>query len=76
MIIYCLSSTYLCTAEGMSRVMCLQGMETHERNLITEQEYKEIKATALALWTSDDPTAGVSEVAVGSPVLSTPLKWW
>jgi len=56
--------------------MCLQGMETHERNLITEQEYKEIKATALALWTSDDPTAGVSEVAVGSPVLSTPLKWW
>lgn len=50
---------------GMDQTMrdniVLQDMETRLRNLIQPEEYGSIKAETLVLWTSDDPTADVSE---------------
>jgi 2-hydroxy-6-oxonona-2,4-dienedioate hydrolase len=46
---------------AMSDIMALQDPETRARNLITPEEYARIGAPTLVLWTSDDPTADVSE---------------
>lgn len=48
-------------AEAMKHNMVLQDMETRKRNLIYPADYGRIKAPTLVLWTSDDPTADVSE---------------
>lgn len=48
-------------AEAMNHNMVLQDMETRKRNLIYPADYARIKAPTLVLWTSDDPTADVSE---------------
>lgn len=47
--------------KAMERNLCLQIMEIRQRNLISDQAYNTIKAPTLVLWTSDDPTADVSE---------------
>lgn len=41
--------------------MVLQDMDTRVRNLMRPEDYARIKAPTLVLWTSDDPTADVSE---------------
>lgn len=48
-------------AEGMRHNMILQEMEVRQRNIIQPEDYARIKAPTLVLWTSDDPTADVSE---------------
>ncbi len=48
-------------AGTMQRVMCLQEMEVRRRNMITEEQYRSIKAPALVIWTSHDPTATPEE---------------
>lgn len=48
-------------AEAMKHNMVLQDMETRKRNLIYPADYGRITAPTLVLWTSDDPTADVSE---------------
>ena len=48
-------------AEAMKHNMVLQDMETRKRNLIYPADYARIQAPTLVLWTSDDPTADVSE---------------
>ena len=47
--------------EGMKNNMILQEMEVRKRNLLYADDYARIKAPTLVLWTSDDPTADVSE---------------
>lgn len=44
-------------AGTMERVMCLQDMPVRRRNMITEAQYRSIRAPTLVLWTSHDPTA-------------------
>ncbi|AGW92907.1 alpha/beta fold hydrolase [Cupriavidus sp. DF5525] len=39
----------------------LQDMETRQRNILRAADYGRIQAPTLVLWTSDDPTADVSE---------------
>ena len=46
---------------AMSDIMALQDPEIRARNLLGPKEYGAIKAPTLVLWTSDDPTADVSE---------------
>lgn len=46
---------------AMSDIMALQDPEIRARNLLGPAEYGAIKAPTLVLWTSDDPTADVSE---------------
>ncbi|MDF2581884.1 MAG: putative hydrolase or acyltransferase of alpha/beta superfamily [Mycobacterium sp.] len=46
---------------AMSDIMALQDPEIRARNLLGAAEYGAIKAPTLVLWTSDDPTADVSE---------------
>ena len=41
--------------------MVLQDMETRQRNILRAEHYGRIQAPTLVLWTSDDPTADVSE---------------
>jgi 2-hydroxy-6-oxonona-2,4-dienedioate hydrolase len=41
--------------------MVLQDMEVRQRNIVRPEDYGRIKAPTLVLWTSDDPTADVSE---------------
>jgi 2-hydroxy-6-oxonona-2,4-dienedioate hydrolase len=48
-------------AEAMTYNMALQDMEIRQRNLMQSSDYGRIKAPTLVLWTSDDPTADVSE---------------
>lgn len=48
-------------AAAMSDIMALQDPEIRERNLLGPAEYGAITAPTLVLWTSDDPTADVSE---------------
>ena len=48
-------------AEAMRHNMVLQDMETRLRNLIQPEDYGRIQAPTLVIWTSDDPTADVSE---------------
>ncbi|MFI2840829.1 alpha/beta fold hydrolase [Mycolicibacterium sp. PDY-3] len=46
---------------AMSDIMALQDPEIRARNLLGHAEYGAITAPTLVLWTSDDPTADVSE---------------
>jgi len=46
---------------AMRDILALQDPEVRARNIITTEEYGEIDAPTLVLWTSDDPTADVSE---------------
>lgn len=46
---------------AMSDIMALQDPEIRARNLLGPTEYGAIEAPTLVLWTSDDPTADVSE---------------
>ncbi|MGK2866934.1 MAG: alpha/beta fold hydrolase [Mycobacterium sp.] len=46
---------------AMSDIMALQDPEIRARNLLGPTEYGAITAPTLVLWTSDDPTADVSE---------------
>jgi len=46
---------------AMRDIMALQDPEIRQRNLIRPDDYGAIKAPTLVLWTSDDPTADVSE---------------
>jgi 2-hydroxy-6-oxonona-2,4-dienedioate hydrolase len=46
---------------AMSDILALQEPEVRARNIITTEEYGQIGAPTLVLWTSDDPTADVSE---------------
>lgn len=46
---------------AMRDIMALQDPEIRARNLLGPAEYGAIKAPTLVLWTSDDPTADVSE---------------
>lgn len=48
-------------AAMMEHIIVLQDMTTRLRNLITDQEFADIQAETLVLWTSHDPTAGVDE---------------
>lgn len=45
----------------MANNMVLQDMEVRTRNLLLAEDYGRIQAPTLVLWTSDDPTADVSE---------------
>lgn len=45
----------------MAGIMCLQKMELRLANMITEAEYRSIKAPTLVVWTSHDPTATPAE---------------
>jgi 2-hydroxy-6-oxonona-2,4-dienedioate hydrolase len=47
--------------DAMRDIMALQDPETRARNLMTPADYGAISAPTLVLWTSDDPTADVSE---------------
>ena len=47
--------------DTMRRIMCLQEMDIRRRNMITEAQYRSIKAPTLVLWTSHDPTATPEE---------------
>jgi 2-hydroxy-6-oxonona-2,4-dienedioate hydrolase len=46
---------------AMSDIMALQDSQIRARNLLGPKEYGAITAPTLVLWTSDDPTADVSE---------------
>lgn len=48
-------------AETMRRIMCLQDMKVRSHNMITEEQYRSIKAPTLVVWTSHDPTATPEE---------------
>ncbi|RYD85311.1 MAG: alpha/beta hydrolase [Sphingomonadales bacterium] len=48
-------------AEAMVFNMALQEMDIRQRNLMQPADYGRIQAPTLVLWTSDDPTADVSE---------------
>lgn len=47
--------------DAMRDIMALQDPEIRARNLMGAKEYGAITAPTLVLWTSDDPTADVSE---------------
>lgn len=47
--------------DAMSNILALQDPEIRARNIISSYEYGRIQAPTLVLWTSDDPTADVSE---------------
>jgi 2-hydroxy-6-oxonona-2,4-dienedioate hydrolase len=47
--------------DAMSDILALQDPEIRARNIITPEEYGRITAPTLVLWTSDDPTADVTE---------------
>ena len=46
---------------AMRNIMALQDPEIRQRNLLGPADYGAISAPTLVLWTSDDPTADVSE---------------
>jgi 2-hydroxy-6-oxonona-2,4-dienedioate hydrolase len=46
---------------AMSDILALQDPEIRARNIITAEQYGRIAAPTLVLWTSDDPTADISE---------------
>jgi 2-hydroxy-6-oxonona-2,4-dienedioate hydrolase len=48
-------------AKAMEHAMILQDMEIRTRNLMLEADYARIQAPTLVLWTSDDPTADVTD---------------
>jgi 2-hydroxy-6-oxonona-2,4-dienedioate hydrolase len=43
--------------QTMQRILCLQEMEIRRANMISEAQYRSIKAPTLVIWTSHDPTA-------------------
>jgi 2-hydroxy-6-oxonona-2,4-dienedioate hydrolase len=47
--------------QAMANAMVLQDMEIRTRNLMRPEDYGRIQAPTLVLWTSDDPTADVTE---------------
>ncbi len=47
--------------DAMRDIMALQDPEIRARNILGPAEYGSIKAPTLVLWTSDDPTADVTE---------------
>ncbi|MBB5915459.1 2-hydroxy-6-oxonona-2,4-dienedioate hydrolase [Nocardia transvalensis] len=47
--------------DAMRDIMALQDPEIRQRNLLGPTEYGKITAPTLVLWTSDDPTADVTE---------------
>lgn len=47
--------------DTMRRIMCLQEMDIRRPNMITEEQYRSIKAPTLVVWTSHDPTATPAE---------------
>jgi 2-hydroxy-6-oxonona-2,4-dienedioate hydrolase len=47
--------------EAMRHNMILQEMEVRQRNILRAADYARIKAPTLVIWTSDDPTADVTE---------------
>ncbi len=47
--------------DAMSDILALQDPEIRARNIVTPEEYGRIQAPTLVLWTSDDPTADLSE---------------
>lgn len=47
--------------DTMRRIMCLQEMDIRQRNMITEAQYRSIKAPTIVIWTSHDPTATPEE---------------
>jgi 2-hydroxy-6-oxonona-2,4-dienedioate hydrolase len=46
---------------AMSDTMALQDPEIRDRNLVSADDYGRIAAPTMVLWTSDDPTADVTE---------------
>ena len=47
--------------DAMRDILALQDPEIRARNLVTADDYGRIEAPTLVLWTSDDPTADVTE---------------
>lgn len=47
--------------EAMRHNMILQDMEVRQRNILRAEDYGRINAPTFVIWTSDDPTADVSE---------------
>jgi 2-hydroxy-6-oxonona-2,4-dienedioate hydrolase len=47
--------------EVTKRILCLQEMPIRRRNMFSKEQYAEISAPTLVLWTSHDPTATVAE---------------
>ncbi len=47
--------------DAMRDILALQDPEIRARNLVSAEDYGRIEAPTLVLWTSDDPTADVSE---------------
>ncbi len=47
--------------DAMRDILALQDPETRARNLVSAEEYGRIEAPTMVLWTSDDPTADVTE---------------
>ncbi|MES2261714.1 MAG: alpha/beta hydrolase [Pseudomonadota bacterium] len=48
-------------AQAMRHTMILQEMEVRQRNILRADDYGRITAPTLVIWTSDDPTADVTE---------------
>ncbi len=48
-------------ADVMDRILCLQDMETRQRNMFNAEDSARIKAPTLVVWTSHDPTATPEE---------------
>ena len=46
---------------AMDDILALQDPEIRARNIVSAEDYGRIQAPTLVLWTSDDPTADVSE---------------
>lgn len=47
--------------DAMRDILALQDPETRARNIVSAEDYGRIEAPTLVLWTSDDPTADVTE---------------
>ena len=45
--------------DTMKRIMCLQDTEIRQRNLITDEDLRAIRAKTLVVWTTHDPTGAV-----------------
>lgn len=48
-------------AQAMAHTMVLQDLDVRLRNIIPPEDYARIEAPTLVVWTSDDPTADVTE---------------
>ncbi len=54
--------------------MALQDLETRKRNMLTDDDLRAIKAEALVIWTTKDPSARSTRDA-GSPTSSPTARW-